>query len=106
MVESRAGVAGGVGAVHPGQAAPVAVESGASSARVEDNEIVPKQWRAGKAPSIGNDAVMAKIMFPDDFAFGGVEAEDIAPFAEGEDAITLDRGSRDWTALVINRAEL
>src|SRR6266704_58169 len=105
MVESRAGITGRVGAVQPGQAARVAVEGRAGSPGVEDNEIVPKQRRAGKAPSIGDDSIMPQIMFPDDCPFGGIEAEDIAPLAEGEDAIALNRGSRDWAAFVINGAE-
>src|SRR5258708_40077847 len=106
MVENRAGVTGGVGAVQPSQAARVAVESGAGSASVEDNEIAPKQRCAGKAPSIGDDSIMAQIMFPDDIAFGRVEAEGIAPLAEREDSIALNGGGRDWAALVIDRAEL
>src|SRR5438067_793787 len=105
MVERRAGVTGRFGAVQPDQAAHVAVEGGAGSPRVQDDKIVPKQWRAGKAPAIGDNAVMARIMFPDDRAFSGVEAEDIAPFAEGEDAVALDGWSGDWTAFMINRAE-
>src|SRR6266699_800298 len=105
MVERRAGVAGGVGAVQPDQAATVAVEGGANGAGVEDNEIVPEQGGAGEAPAIGDDTVMAQIMFPDDRAFSGVEAEDIAPFAEGEDAVALDGWSGDWTAFMINRAK-
>src|SRR5882672_2128528 len=102
MVESRAGVTGRVGAVQPNQAASVAVEGGTGSAGVKDNQIVPEQGRAGETPAIGNDAIMAQIVFPDEGAFGGVEAEDIAPFADGEDAIALDSGSRNWTAFMIN----
>src|ERR1035441_3525112 len=101
----RAGVAGGVGAVGPDDTARAAMQRDACRAGVEDHKVAPHERRPREAPAGGLYTVAAQVALPEDGALRRVEAKDIAPFADREDAVAADGRSRARAALIPLRAE-
>src|SRR5438093_6989780 len=67
---------------------------------------MPEQRRAGEAPAVRFNALLAQVPLPDDLSARRVQAKHIAPFQDGEHAISLDGRRRAGAAFIILRTEL